>query len=73
MNAYYHRTACTVVSRPSPDTVHGVYCAQTYGPGALKGTLAWLRHVAQVIGKGDLAAEPLTETEEAQIYQQVSI
>lgn len=53
--------------------MHGVYCAQRYGPGALKGTLAWLRHVAQVIGKGDLAAEPLMETEEAQIYQQVPI
>ena len=49
------------------------HCVQTYGPGALEGMLGWLRHVAQTIGKGDLAAEPLTETEEAQIYQQVRL
>ena len=33
--------------------------------------LAWLRHVAQAIGKGSLGSEPLSDTEEAQIYQQV--
>ena len=44
---------------------------QAYGPGALKGMLAWLRHVAQAIGSGSLADEPLRDTEESQIYQQV--
>ena len=44
---------------------------QAYGPGALRGMLAWLRHVAQGIGKGSLTEEPLVDNEEAQIYQQV--
>lgn len=48
-----------------------VQCAQKYGPGALKGMLAWLRHLAAAVGTAEILTEALGDCEEAQEYQQV--
>ena len=45
--------------------------AQKYGPGALKGMLAWLRHLAAAVGTAEILTEALGDCEEEQEYQQV--
>jgi len=45
-------------------------CAQKYGPGALKGMLAWLRHLAAAVSTGEVLSEALGDCEETQEYQQ---
>ena len=61
----------TVQTSPTVLIKWGNACAQKYGPGALKGMLAWLRHLAAAVGTAQILTEALdNDCEEAQEYQQ---